>query len=169
MLASDVARSAAVGTVISLRSEKGRGHHTTARSLTLPPGAVPGLEALLSAWERMRGAVAGTDSYWSFPGEAHFPSSQVDSWLQEILRHLGESPPDGHTWSGHSLRKGAASGSNAIDVSLTKICWCGGWSIQSRAVHDYIDPTCPATPACWLFFGWLRTVAPPPAEAAAFG
>ena len=62
-----------------------------------------------------------------------------------------------------------ASGSSAIDVSLTKICWCGGWSIQSKAVHDYVDPTCPATPACWLFFGWLRTLAPPPAEAAAFG
>jgi hypothetical protein len=31
----------------------------------------------------------------------------------------------------------------------------GGWSIRSAAVHDYIDATCPDTPAARRFFGWL--------------
>ena len=43
----------------------------------------------------------------------------------------------------------------AIDVALFRICFIGGWSIRSAAVHDYIDATCPATPACRRFFGWL--------------
>ena len=91
------------------------------------------------------------------PRAPTFPSSldPIDSWLQLILGHLGERPPAGETWSGHSLRKGAASGSVAIDVALFRICFMGGWSIQSRAVYDYIDATCPSTPACRRFFGWL--------------
>ena len=86
-----------------------------------------------------------------------FPPSQIDAWCREILEHLGFSPPSGESWSGHSLRKGAASGAAAIDVALRKICFMGGWSILSRAVHDYIDPTCPASDACRRFFGWLRS------------
>ena len=31
-----------------------------------------------------------------------------------------------------------------------------GWSIQSRVVFDYIDPTCPQTAASRRFLGWLR-------------
>ena len=73
----------------------------------------------------------------------------------EILGHLGESAPAGEAWSGHSLRKGAASGAGAIDVALFRICYMGGWSIRSAAVHDYIDATCPDTPAARRFFGWL--------------
>ena len=40
-------------------------------------------------------------------------------------------------------------------VALFRICYIGGWSIKSRAVHDYIDATCPDTPAARRFFGWL--------------
>ena len=72
-----------------------------------------------------------------------------------ILGHLEEHPPAGEAWSGHSLRKGAASGAGAIDVALFRICFVGGWSIKSRAVFDYIDATCPASPAARRFFGWL--------------
>ena len=67
----------------------------------------------------------------------------------------GLAAPAGETWSGHSLRKGAASGAGAIDVALFRICYMGGWSIRSAAVHDYIDATCPDTPAARRFFGWL--------------
>ena len=31
----------------------------------------------------------------------------------------------------------------------------GGWSVRGAAVHDYIDATCPDTPAARRFFGWL--------------
>lgn len=152
----DVRRSAA-GVTITLRSEKGKDAHAQARTLTLPPGAFPELTELLDRWEFVRGYTSDTHSFYSLRGERRtWPSTQVDTWLRECLAHLSVAPPAGERWSGHSLRKGAASGAAAIDVSLSKICWCGGWSIQSRAVHDYIDPTCPATPACRLFFGWLR-------------
>ena len=67
----------------------------------------------------------------------------------------GAAAPQGETWSGHSLRKGAASASDAIGVSLAKICYVGGWSSKSDAVKDYIDPTCPACDAGRRYFGWL--------------
>ena len=127
-----------------------------ARTITFPPGTIPGLEALLAKWEALRGATTA-QSYFAFAHErrAAFPSTQIDTWLQLILGHLGERPPAGEVWSGHSLRKGAASGAAAIDVALFRICFIGGWSIRSAAVHDYIDATCPTTPACRRFFGWL--------------
>ena len=71
-------------------------------------------------------------------------------------RHQVRVAPAGEAWTGHSLRKGAASGAGAIDVALFRICFMGGWSIRSAAVHDYIDATCPDTPAARRFFGWLR-------------
>ena len=83
------------------------------------------------------------------------PSSWIDECLRLILGHLEERAPDGESWSGHSLRKGAASGAGAIDVALFRICYMGGWSIRSAAVHDYIDAMCPDTPAARRFFGWL--------------
>ena len=51
------------------------------------------------------------------------------------------SAPEGEAWTGHSLRKGAASGANAIDVALFRVCYMGGWSVRGGAVHDYIDAT----------------------------
>ena len=84
-----------------------------------------------------------------------FKPAMVDKWLQLVLGHLGEHPPSGDVWSGHSLRKGAASGAGALDVALFRICYMGGWSVRSAVVHDYIDPTCPVTPACRRYFGWL--------------
>ena len=70
---------------------------------------------------------------------------QIDAWLQLVLSHFGLAPPTGETWSGHSLRKGAASGAAALDVALLhRICYVGGsgWSVKRSAVFDYIDATC---------------------------
>ena len=107
-------------------------------------------------WEALRGA-SSASCYFAFPHEQRstWEPSAVDGWLGSILGHLGESPPEGETWSGHSLRKGAASGAGAIDVALFRICFMGGWSVRGGAVHDYIDATCPDTPAARRFFGWL--------------
>lgn len=154
--ARDVRRGVA-GITVTLDQEKGKRVEGTARSITFPPGSIPGLDELLARWERVRGSASGGRSYFSFPHErASWPASQIDAWLQACLAHFGFEPPAGEVWSGHSLRKGAASGANALDVSLQRICYVGGWSIKSRAVHDYIDHTCPLTPACRRFFGWLK-------------
>ena len=69
--------------------------------------------------------------------------------------HVGARAPAGEAWSGHSLRIGAASAADAEGVSLRRICWMGGWTAQSSAVKDYIDPTCPDSPAARRYFGWL--------------
>ena len=153
-------RCSSAGISVTLDHEKGKRVEGTARVITFPPGAVPGLERLLAMWEELRGALERApvaSSYFAFAHERRvvLPSTQIDTWLTLILDHLGERPPAGETWSGHSLRKGAASGAGAIDVALFRICYIGGWSIKSRAVHDYIDATCPDTPAARRFFGWL--------------
>jgi hypothetical protein len=156
-LCAEHVRRSDAGLTVSLDHEKGKRVEGTARTLTIPPSAIPGLEALLSRWESLRGDVPDGRCYFAFRHErAAFPSSQIDAWLQLVLSHLGVQPPDGEAWSGHSLRKGAASGAAALDVALHRICYVGGWSIKSRAVFDYIDATCPLTPACRRFFGWLK-------------
>ena len=134
--------------MVTLEHEKGKAANWDSRVFTFPPESISGFEALLQKWEQFRDvrgtrARAPTDSYYLLPWESRktFPSTQIDTWLKEILSHLGVAPPDGEQWSGHSLRKGAASGAAAIGAPLNRICWCGGWSQTSRAVHDYIDPT----------------------------
>ena len=139
--------------------EKGKRKRKRARTITLAPGAVPVLERLLDKWERFRGPLDDDQSYYLLPGEPRaraFRPSQIDAWLRQILAHLGLQPPAGELWSGHSLRKGAASASAAIGVALDRICWYGGWSIAGKSVHDYVDPTCPHSAAAVMFFGWLR-------------
>ena len=149
-------RVSAAGVTVTLDREKGRRIAGVARTITFPPNAVEGLDALLEMWEDVRGEVASSQSYFAFPHERREqPSSQVDTWLRVILAHLGASPPAGESWTGHSLRKGAASGSSAVGAPLHVVCFMGGWSIKSRAVFDYIDPTCPASAAAHRFFGWL--------------
>ena len=126
------------------------------RTITFPPGAVPGLEELVAKWDEVASAGPLHKSYFNLPGErCAYPPGQIDTWLRLVLDHLGEQPPAGEAWSGHSLRKGAASGAAAIDVALFRICFMGGWSIKSAAVHDYIDATCPPSAAARRFFGWL--------------
>ena len=129
------------------------------RTLTIPAAAVPSFAALLRKWEAFRGPLPADASYWKLPSErasGAFVSTVIDKWLRCILLHLGIDPPPGELWTGHSLRKGAATGSHSIDVFLTKICHMGGWSITSTSVHDYIDPTALPSPAAYYFFGWLK-------------
>ena len=149
-------RRSAAGLTVTLDHEKGKRVEGTARTLTIPPDAIPGLEELLARWESIRGDLIPGQCYFALQGERlRFPPSQIDTWLSNSLAHLDVKPPAGEKWTGHSLRKGAASGAAALDVALHKICYVGGWSIKSKAVFDYIDPTCPASSACRRFFGWL--------------
>jgi hypothetical protein len=157
LLGTHVRRSVA-GVTVTFEREKGKSKNWDSRTIIIPPGAVPGLEELLSKWESFRGDVSASASYYLLPGErarGAFPAAQVDVWLRLVLDHLGIHPPPGELWSGHSLRKGAASGGAAVGVPLVKICYVGGWAVHSKAVHDYVDPTCPASAAGRRFFGWL--------------
>ena len=135
----------------------------------MPAGSVRGLDELLRKWLTFRGECSADHSFFAMPCElarrkghhaVTFPSTSIDSWVHEVLDHLGKRPPPGEKWSGHSERKGAASAAAAIGVSLDRICWCGGWSIHSSTVRHYIDPTCPPSRAAQRYFGWLR----PPAN-----
>ena len=85
---TDVRRSVA-GVTVTLEYEKGKRTAGAARSITIPPGAIPGLEALLAKWEAFRGPRGERDCYYALPGERRaFPASAVDGWLREILAHL---------------------------------------------------------------------------------
>ncbi len=65
-------------------------------------------------------------------------------------------PPEGFSWTSHSLRKGVASAANAIGVRLTDIRYAGGWSTNSTVLEaKYIDFAMLPTPAARLFFGYL--------------
>ena len=160
MLAGDLRYSESMACMlITLRREKGKAQRKRMRTLTIPADAVPMLTRLLFKWEQFRGPLPASCSYWKLHSEQiskPFAPTMIDKWLRDICGHLGVSPPPNESWSGHSARKGAATAAHAIDVFLTKICFMGGWSVHSAAVHDYIDPTCIPSQACWDFFGWLR-------------
>lgn len=150
----DVRRSDA-GLHVTLAKEKTQHSAAVSRVITLDEARIPGLRALLERWETVRGKVPDGASYYALPGQRSFPSTQVDTWFKLVLDHVGAAPPHGEVWTGHSLRKGAASASDAAGVTLARICHVGGWSIKSSAVKDYIDPTCPDSAAGRRYFGWL--------------
>ena len=152
--AGDV-RPSAAGLHVTLGKEKTRHCASVSRVLTLDTSRIAGLDALLLRWEAVRGPVPKTASYYSLPEQLDYPSSQVDTWLKLVLDHLGVSAPEGESWTGHSLRIGAASAADAEGVTLRRICWMGGWTSQSSAVKDYIDPTCPSSASGRRYFGWL--------------
>ena len=135
-----------------------------------PPEAVEGLVPLLQKWmhwRRVLGLVGtGTkrDSWYRLPGEtgtARWNVSQMNVFMAETLEALDIVAPDSFSFSWHSLRRGAASSEKAINVADSKIMWMHNWKSMQVAYATYIDPLCPATPACFRFFGWLL----PPARA----
>ena len=85
----------------------------------------------------------------------------MNVFMAETLQALGIVAPDSFSFSWHSLRHGAASSEKAINVADSKIMWMHNWKSMQVAYAIYIDPLCPATPACYRFFGWLL----PPARA----
>ena len=113
--AGDVRRSDA-GLHVTLGKEKTRHCASVSRVLTLDMSRIPGLDALLRRWESVRGAVHDGASYYTLPGQRNFPAHQVDAWLRVVLDHLGAQAPAGETWSGHSLKIGAASAADALNV-----------------------------------------------------
>lgn len=119
------------------------------------------LVGLVAKFKQLRDGSFGGQApvhMWALPGEqcTDFGVKQQNAWLQTALTLVLTFPPSGHTWTGHSMRKGAASAASAVGVPLPKICHYGGWSVTSSVVvKDYVDPTYPVTPAACFFFSWL--------------
>ena len=156
---------------VTLRKEKGKAVSQTRRKLSIPLTGVRGLADLVRSWQSVQRAsyedarrtMPPDVSFWRLPDDtSEWTSSAatLDSWLQTACGLLGAQPPTGQIWRSHSLRKGAASASSAIDVALNKICFMGGWAATSGVVHTYISPV-PADAAAFRFFGWMRAAQPP--------
>jgi hypothetical protein len=130
---------------------------------TNPVGGLPPVDlvALLVEYRQLRDRCFGGQApvhMWAVPGEdvPRYRSKHMNVWLKTALNLTLKFPPPGYTWTGHSMRKGAASAASAAGVPLPKICHYGGWSVTSGVVsRDYIDPTYPITPAGSFFFSWL--------------
>ena len=87
--------------------------------------------------------------------------NQMNCFMGEVLAAAGVTAPDSFRYSWHSLRHSAASSCKAINVADSKIMFLHNWKSMAVAYATYIDPLCPATPACYRFFGWLLPPARP--------
>lgn len=143
------------------RQAKGRRHQRERRVLRIPVSAVPGVVAVFRAFMTRRATWAPNlpasrrHMLWLLPSDGRWLASSVGDCLQRVLQWVGESPPPSFVWTSHSLRSGPATAANAINVVKTKICYIGGWSQLSQAVHAYIDETEQPTPEAYYYFGWL--------------
>lgn len=148
---------------IALMHEKCRRHLRERRQLVVPIAANPLLHRALVQWHVLRKRAwselplsADAGSFWLLPAERiTSPSASCSSWMDKAITYLGLAPPAGGKWTSHSLRSGAASACNAINVPLPTTRYWGGWAASSAVVNDYIDPTIQADDAAYLFFGWL--------------
>lgn len=81
-------------------------------------------------------------------------SALLTSHLLHALAACHLSPPDGSTYTSHSLRAAAATASLAIRVPLPRILAFGGWK-SVNSVMRYIDPLARPCDAAYIFFGHL--------------
>lgn len=137
-----------------------------AAAFSSPAGALPGIDiaALLQRYKQLRDLAfggVGPRYMWALPGDspAAWTSATQTSWLQSAVQLACHTPPAGFKFTGHSMRKGAATAASAVGVPLPTIKHFGGWSPRSAVVErDYIDPSVRPTPAAAFFFGWLTQV-----------
>ena len=105
----------------------------------------------------LRSAPCTKGDLWRLPQDGNtWNATVIDSMLTRLLTKLNISPPEGYTYSSHSLRSGAASAAFAVGVDITRICFCGGWAVGSHAVYRYIDLTWQESADADFFFGHLR-------------
>jgi hypothetical protein len=79
-----------------------------------------------------------------------------------VLRAIHEQPPNGFSWTSHSLRKGVATTAYRIGTPTKKIKFIGGWARESNVVFVYIDTTVLPSPGAWQPFGWMTPSDAPP-------
>ena len=80
----------------------------------------------------------------------------LTEWLRAAYTAADCLPPEGFSWTSHSLRKEAASVAHAIGARLTDIRFAGGWVTTSNVLEDkYIDFTTQPSPVARIVFGYL--------------
>lgn len=102
-----------------------------------------------SEWQR------DDTQFWLLPGEKQQEAPIITEWLTQCARLVGMAPANGEKWTGHSLRSGAASACQALDVSLFYVMSFGIWK-SMEAVQRYLNATILPSDEAWLFFGWMR-------------
>ena len=147
------------GITLTAVKQKGRRHEKWKPVYRIPQDAIPGLHTLLTRWRKIKKKLklmAPDANYWALKQRhAKFSAKEGTEWTRLALAAVGATPPPEFHYDGHGARSGAATGAFSIGVQLPKIQFMAAWSVQSKTVHDYIDPTAPATPGAFRFFGWL--------------
>ncbi|XRB13471.1 hypothetical protein RI054_06g33090 [Pseudoscourfieldia marina] len=130
------------------RRFKGKSQLLTKRLLVLDCSDKKECLDLLQAYLDVRQHVRGCKHFWELPSSKRWLASSIDDMLQRVLKLLPHHvPPPGCTWTGHSLRSGAASAGYAVTKDLLVICHYGGWARGSDVMQDdYIDPSWRSTP-----------------------
>ena len=149
---------------VTLRHEKGRSRKANYGMRTLEFDAPPirPLLELLTKWQSCHAQWGHPSMYFGLRGEStSTPSAHLTAWLQHACAFLSAFPPEGCTWTSHSLRKGGASAASCIGVPKEKICHYGGWAQTSVAMRQYISPAVQPSAGAWFFFGSLAPSAPP--------
>lgn len=148
------------------RSLKGKKRTQVAaiRDICIPVDAAPRLAALLTFYSVTKQAIvkaacASPSLYmWALPGDApsKWTSDIQNFWMESALKRVNVTPPEGHSYTSHSLRSGATSAANAIGVPKQQIKYLGHWSRTSDVLDgSYIDPTFRPSVEAHFFFGWL--------------
>ena len=168
MTGGDIAVAADLALFFRFRRAKGRRRHKLNLSWQWPPDAHPEVVRLVDLWLSVRKQLGlandQSSSMWHLPWE-NTDAGNTAYWralFDRVLARYGVSAPGNFVYTPHSVRAGAASEAYALDVSLDKIRHHGGWAPESKVPRqNYIDPSCPPTPAGARFFGWLRPRWPP--------
>ncbi|KAK3257847.1 hypothetical protein CYMTET_33079 [Cymbomonas tetramitiformis] len=129
------------------------------------PRRKEGLAHLQQHWEQATGALwqhersedksGGRCSCWRSPWErGKLTSARASDWVQLALGKLGCVPPEGGRFKGHSNPKGAGTCARAADASLERVCFSGGWSQLSSAIHLHTDLTAVPDEHMEKYFVW---------------
>mmetsp|Transcript_48387 Transcript_48387/g.113679 ORF Transcript_48387/g.113679 Transcript_48387/m.113679 type:complete len:329 (-) Transcript_48387:442-1428(-) len=106
-------------------------------------------------WLRARELGYGPeDELFRRRGTAVSPDTVVTDMLHRLLPLSSVAPPPGVSWTSHVIRRGAATYSLSVGVSLPYVMIFGGWSSLS-SVQVYFDHLVPRTYAAMHFFGHL--------------
>lgn len=137
------------------RKFKGKAAGERKRTLQYPLSGKRMLIRVISAFLDVAPATSGF--VWRLPQDGRrWNSTVIDDMLQRLLAVLKVTPPEGYTYSSHSLRSGAASAAFAIGADIIRICYCGGWAQGSQAVFSYVDLSWQSSVDAEFFFGHLR-------------
>jgi hypothetical protein len=159
--------------VVLLRAEKGSVQTDALtgeeRKIIFAAGAVSGLASLVRRWQarvdlNFDVAASGRRSWYALQSERNSLSwdvGKMNDFLTLVLDVLAVVPPEGFSYSYHSIRHMAASSMAAINVHESKMVDMQGWKSKRVALTTYVDPKCPVSAGCYFLFGHLL----PPSEA----